>query len=165
MGFEETVGAESRSRFPTAFVLGLVIVAIVFGGFILVLHATHRQAADVAARPLPFGAAEKEYAARIHFTDIQMATANNMINQQFTYVAGTIANDGTQVITGLEVSVEFSDPFKQVVLRDTSRLIGSKDAPLPAGQHRDFQITLDGALPDTWDHQYPAIRVTGLVLQ
>jgi hypothetical protein len=165
MGFEETVGAEPRSRFPAAFVLGLIVVALVFGGFVLLLHTTHRQAVTVATRPLPFGPAEKEYAARIHFTGIQMATANNMINQQFTYVAGTIENDGTQTIAGLEVSVEFSDPFKQAVLRETSRLIGSKDAPLPAGQHRDFQITLDEALPDTWDHQYPAIRVTGLVLQ
>ena len=165
MGFEETVGAERKSRFPTAFVLGIIIVLLVFGGFALLLHVTHRQTVDSKTRPLPFGPAEQAYSASIHFEDIKMATANNMLNQQFTYVAGTIDNSGVQNIAGLEVTLEFFDPFNQIVLRNTSRLIGPGDAPLPAGQHRDFQITLEQALPDTWNHQYPAIHVTGLVLQ
>lgn len=165
MGFEETVAGDSRSRFPLAFVLGLFIVLVVFGGFALLLHVTHRQAAVVKSQPLPFGPAQQAYASSIHFTGIQMATAHNMLNQQFTYVAGTIENAGVRNIAALEVTLEFDDPFKQIVLRNTSRLIASGDAPLPAGQHRDFQITLEQALPDTWDHQYPSIRVTGLLLQ
>jgi len=165
MGFEETVGAEPKSRFPLAFLLGVIVVAIVLGLFVLAMHSTHRQAVAVATKPLPFGPAEQAYADSIHFGDIQMATAHNMLNQQFTYVAGTIDNAGVRNIAGLDVTLVFSDPFNQTVLRHTSRLIGAGDAPLPAGQHRDFQITLDEALPDTWNHQYPSIHVTGLLLQ
>jgi len=165
MGFEETVGAEPRSRFPLAFVVGIVVVAIVFGALGLALHFSHRQAVAVATKPLPFGPAEEGYAPSIHFDGIQMATAHNMLNQQFTYVAGTINNAGVRNIAGLDVTLVFSDPFNQVVLRHPARLIGAGDAPLPAGQPRDFQITLDEALPETWNHQYPAIHVTGLLLQ
>lgn len=165
MGFEETVGAEPKNRFPAAFILGIVIVAVIFGGLALLLHFTHRQAVTVATRPLPFGAAEQAYASGIHFEGVRMATAHNMLNQQFTYVAGTIDNSGVRNIAGLDVTLVFSDPFHQVVLRDTTRLIGANDTPIPAGQHRDFQITLDETLPDTWDHQYPSIRVAGLLLQ
>jgi hypothetical protein len=165
MGFEETVGTEPPSRFPAAFVLGMIIVLVVFGSVAAALHFTHRHAVDAATRPLPFGPSEQAYAESIHFEGLQMATANNMLNQQFTYVAGTIDNAGVENLAGLEVTLEFSDPFHQVVLRETSRLISSKDPPLPAGQHRDFQITLEEALPNMWNHQYPTIRVTGLVLE
>jgi len=164
MGFEETVGAERPSRFPAAFVLGLIIVAIVFGTLGLLLHFTHKQAVDATAKPFPFGPAEQAYAKGIHFDSIQMATANNMLNQQFTYVAGTVENAGAQSVAGLDVTIEFSDPFKQIILRQSERLIGPKDAPLAAGEKRDFQVTIEQAVPDTWDHQYPAFHVTGLVL-
>jgi len=35
---------------------------------------------------------------------------------------------------------------------------------LAAGQHVDFQITLDH-IPSDWNRQYPSIRIVGLVLQ
>jgi hypothetical protein len=96
--------------------------------------------------------------------DIQLAYATNFLNQDFTYVAGTVLNDGPRKVRGLEVTVEFHDPFHQVILRNSNQLIGSKDASLDAGQHRDFQIQMEH-LPAQWDKQYPAIRVTGLNLE
>ncbi len=78
-----------------------------------------------------------------------------MLNQEFTYVAGTISNDGDRTLRGLEVSVEFRDPFDQVILREKpERLIGSGDAPLSGGQRRDFQVTLEH-VPVEWNRQYP----------
>ncbi len=159
---ESSYSAERR-RFPLAFALGILLVAIIFGSFV-VLTRHMRSPAQASAVKLPFGTAEHAYAERIHFTGIQMARATNFLKQEFTYVAGTIQNDGVQNIGALQVAVEFHDDLNQVVLRETEVLIAPNSEPLPAGQRRDFQITLEH-IPAEWNHQYPSINVTGLILQ
>jgi len=159
----ETPYREERRRLPAAFLAGAVIVILIFGGFLLLTHVMRSHDSPTVVK-LPFGPAEQAYAPHIQFLDIQLAHATNFLNQDFTYVAGTVLNDGTRKVRGLEVTVEFHDPFHQVILRDSNQLIGSKDAPLDAGQHRDFQIQMEH-LPAQWDKQYPAIRVTGLNLE
>ena len=154
---------EDRSRLPMALAAGAGVVLLLIAGLMLVTRITrsHGPAAEVN---LPFGPAEQAYAERIHFMDIQMARATNFLNQEFTYVAGTISNDGTRTLRALEVTLEFHDPIKQVVLRETRRLPEVSARPLDGGQRRPFQITLDH-VPATWDQQYPSIRVSGLILE
>ena len=159
---ESSYSAERR-RFPVAFLLGFLVVAIIFGSFV-VLTRHMRSPAQASAVKLPFGPAEEAYAERIHFTGIQLARATNFLKQEFTYVAGTIENDGVQNIAAMQVAVEFHDDLNQVILRETEVLIAPKSDPLPAGQSRDFQITLEH-IPAEWNHQYPSINVTGLILQ
>src|SRR5271155_2739424 len=124
---------EDRSRLLVAFAAGAVVVLLLVAGLVLLVHFTgkHGPAAEVK---LPFGAAEQAYAERIHFLNVQMARATNFLNQEFTYVAGTISNDGTRTVRGLEVTLEFHDPIGQVVLRETERLIGASEAPIDGGQ-------------------------------
>ena len=93
-----------------------------------------------------------------------MAHSTNFLNQEFTFIAGTLSNGGDRAIGALEVEIVFRDPFNQVVLRDTERLIGSAAQPLGAGQQRDFQVVLE-RLPSDWNRQYPSIRATGLLLE
>jgi hypothetical protein len=162
MSPEEIPQRRERSQFPIAFAAGAVIVLLLLGGLILLSRGSHPNR-PAAVMKLPFGSPEQAYAERIHFKDIQMAKANNFLNQEFTYVAGTVMNDGTRSIRGLEVKMEFHDPFNQVILKETEQLIGAKDAPLGGGQPRDFQITLEH-VPAEWNQQYPSIRVTGLIL-
>ncbi len=38
-----------------------------------------------------------------------MARAKNLLNQEFTYLGGTISNDGAQNIKAMEVTIEFHD--------------------------------------------------------
>jgi len=158
----ENTDREDRSRLPIALAAGAGVVLLLFGGLMFVsrIMRTHGPAATEA---LPFGAAERAYAQRIHFTNMQMARATNFLNQEFTYIAGTISNDGTRTLQRLQVTLEFHDPLNQVVLRETQLLITSPARPLDGGQRRDFQITLDH-VPATWDQQYPSIRVSGIVL-
>jgi hypothetical protein len=153
-----------RSRVPLTFAIGLAIVFLVAGGVVLISRATQpKQIA--AAQKLPFGPAEQAYASELQFQNIRLAQSSNLLNQQFTYVAGTLINKGPRTIRALEVVVEFHDPFKQVVLRDDNRLIEKTDTPLGAGKQQDFTITVEQGVPSEWDQQYPAIRVTGLVLE
>jgi hypothetical protein len=159
----ETSYREERSRLPVALLAGAVIVLLIFGGFLLLAHVMHSHTAATVVN-LPFGPTEQAYAPHVQFLDIQLAHATNFLNQDFTYVAGTIFDDGPRKVRGLEVTVEFHDPFHQVILRDTNQLIGPGDAPLDPGKHRDFQIQMEH-LPVEWDKQYPSIRVTGLALE
>jgi hypothetical protein len=143
---------EERSRLPMAFGAGLIIVFILFGGVFFVTRKMH-SSGPAAEVKLPFGPTEQAYSERIHFTDMHMAKATNFLNQEFTYVAGA-----------MDVSIEFRDPFKQVILRDSEHLIGSDTAALIAGQKGTFQVSVEH-LPAEWNHEYPIIRVTGLVLE
>ncbi|MFZ0582280.1 MAG: hypothetical protein WAN72_19685 [Candidatus Acidiferrales bacterium] len=159
----ESSYSKERRRFPLAFALGILVVAIIFGSFVL-LTRHMRSPAQASALKLPFDPAEQAYAERIHFTGIQLARATNFLKQEFTYVAGTMQNDGVQNIAAMQVAVEFHDDLNQVILRETEVLIAPHSDPLPAGQRRDFQITLEH-IPAEWNHQYPSINVTGLILQ
>jgi hypothetical protein len=159
----ENADREAGSRLPVALAAGAGVVLLLFGGLMLVSRAL-RTHGPAAAEMLPFGAAEQAYVQRVHFTNMQMARATNFLNQEFTYIAGTISNDGTRTLRRLEVTLEFHDPMKQVVLRETQLLITSPARPLDGGQRRDFQVTLEH-IPLTWDQQYPSIRVSGVVLE
>jgi hypothetical protein len=154
---------EERSRFPIAFGAGLLIVLILFGGVFLLTRKMHSKGPSIEVQ-LPFGPAEQAYAERIHFSDLHMAKATNFLNQEFTYVAGTMTNEGDRDIKAMDVTIEFRDPFKQVILKDSEHFIGSDTATLAAGRAGTFQASVEH-LPAEWNHEYPVIRVTGLVLQ
>lgn len=155
--------AEEGSRFPAAFVAGAIVVLLFLGGIVLLSRWTqsHGPGAKVT---LPFGPAEQAYAEHIHFRDIQMARATNFLNQEFTYVAGIVSNDGARTLHGLEVQLEFHDPFKQVILREKQQLVGPGTRPLEGGERRAFQVTLEH-VPSEWDQQYPSIQITGLIVE
>jgi hypothetical protein len=156
-------GMESeRSRFPAAFAAGAGIVLVVALVLVLFTRGTQPRGAQPVQK-LPFGPVEQAYAAHIQFSGIQMAQSSNLLNQQFIYVAGTIANDGSQIVRALEAEFDFHDQFNQVVLRETQRLIVTGAPSLAAGQHQDFQITLE-YVPSDWNRQYPSIHVVGLLL-
>src|SRR5437879_5192119 len=63
-----------------------------------------------------------------------------------------------------EITLEFHDPFNQVVLRDKQRLFSATAAPLAPNDRRDFQLGYE-TLPVQWNQAYPTIRITGLQLQ
>ena len=153
---------EEKSAFPVAFGIGIVVVILLVAGFVLATRLSRSKAP--AAQPLPFGPAEQAAAERIHFLDPQMAQASNYLNQTITYVAGTISNDGVATVREVEVAIEFHDPFNQVFLRETRRLLGPNAKPIGGGARRDFEVTLD-YVPAEWNQQYPSIRITGLQLE
>ena len=161
---QPTTRRNEGGRFPAAFVAGLIIVFIVVACAVGLSRYAHSRESAAASAKLPFGPVEQAYANNIHFDGITMARATNLLNQQFTYVSGTTTNAGSRSIRTLEVTIEFRDPFNQVILRDTEQLVTPANPLLGAGEHRDFQITMEH-IPAEWNQQYPVFRVTGLVLQ
>ena len=164
METEAHTGREETNRFPAAFIAGLCIVFVLAAGLVILTRLT-RSEAPGANDKLPFGSAEQAYAQQIHFQGGQMSQATNLLNQEFTYVAGTVSNQGSRAVRALDVTFEFRDPFNQLILRDPQRLVDLAADPLKAGQSRDFQITLGAHLPSEWNRQYPAIHITGMILE
>ena len=157
------VEGEEKRHFWISLALGAgVVVALALA--VVFLTRPRGAGGPGAVQHLPFGPGEQAYATHIHFLDLQMSRASNLLNQEVTYVAGQISNDGVRTIREVEVTFEFHDPFNQVVLRETRWLLGARPRPLEGGQRREFQISLE-FVPQTWNQQYPSIQVTGLELE
>lgn len=153
---------EKSSGFPVAFLAGAGIMALLLGGLYFWTQPSGTEAPHAPPR-LPMGAAEQAYAARIQFLEIKMSRAANFLNQEVTFLFGTVSNEGNRTLRDMEVTVEFRDLLNQLVLRETQRLFGARPAPLPGGQRREFQLTFE-RVPADWNRQYPSLRITGLLL-
>ena len=154
---------EDKSRTPAPFVAGIVVVGLLLGVVVLLMRHT-RPTESAVEEHLPMTATEQAYARQIRFFDLRMSRAANFLNQEVTFVFGMAANDGSRTVRDIEATIEFHDLFNQVILRDTRRVLGPRTAPLGPGQHREFQFGFEH-VPADWNHQYPSIRVTGLLLE
>lgn len=156
---------ERHSR-TTPFLIGIVVVLIVFGAFYAAMNFSvgGSGTAATARKPLPFGPAEQAYVAQIKIGGLSLSAYENMFHQKVTYLNGAISNQGPRTIRAAEVTVEFYDASNKLALRDTRRIIDDDTRPLESGETRDFQIGFE-AIPDTWNHRFPAIRITGLDLK
>jgi hypothetical protein len=154
---------DAGRRSPAVLIIGAAALIVLIG----VLYWASQYAPPPPTPkeiPLSMGPPEQEYIAHIEFLEPQVSRAANFLNQEVTFVFGTVKNNGPRPIRQIEVTLEFHDVFKQVVLRDKERLFSPDAIPLETGHMRDFQITYE-TLPAQWDQAYPAIRVTGLALQ
>jgi hypothetical protein len=93
-----------------------------------------------------------------------MSRAANFLNQEVTYLSGTVANQGDRGVREIEVTIEFRDTLNQVVLRDARRLLGKVGGRLAPGERRDFRIAFDH-VPADWNVQMPSVRIGGLELE
>jgi hypothetical protein len=160
-----TTDNSQKSGMAAAFLAGAVVVAILIVGITFVLRHTTKSAGPVATPEahLPFGPDEKQAASHIRFDNIELSAATNLLNQRFTYVTGTVTNDGSRAIEDVEVTIEFRDILNQVALRDTRRVFGPGADPLATGQNRDFSITFE-SFPNDWNHRLPSIQIVGVQL-
>jgi len=154
---------EPKSRAPMVLLVGAAAALLLIGVFYLVGRLAPTPVKPVE-QPLPMGSAEQEYAPQIKFLEPKVARAANFLNQEVTFVFGTVLNNGPRPVRQIEITLEFHDVFNQVVLRDTQRLFSPTAVPLAPGDRRDIQLGYE-TLPAQWNQAYPTIRITGLQLQ
>ncbi len=156
-------GQETSRRSPLVLIIGAGALLVL----IAVLYWASRYAPAPVQRPLipvSMGPAETDYIPHIEFLEPQVARATNFLNQEVTFVFGTVKNNGPRPIRQIEVTLEFHDVFGQVVLRDKDRLFSEDAIPLESYHTRDFQITYE-TMPIQWNQAYPTLTITGLALQ
>ncbi len=152
---------QSTSRVPSAFLAGLLVMGVLIALVWLVSGKVTKQSGPA---PLAFGEAEKAYAPRIVFKNIQMSRAENFLKQEVTVVGGTIENKGNMDVVQMTFAVEFRDFEGQVVLREEVRYPDSKLPRIPASGERDFVLNFE-KVPTSWSQQYPQFVITGLALE
>jgi len=154
------IPTEERSRLPVAFLIGIVIVALLVGGA-LIASKYSTPAVSEEDKPLPMGPAELAYASQIHFLEPKLAARLIFLNQEVTYVFCTVENSGNRKVQQIEITLEFHDPFNQEVLRDKQRLFLATAPPFLPGQQRDVQIPYEHISAE-WNNVFPSIVVSGL---
>ena len=159
----EHIMEEEKSRAPIVLLVGVVAALLLIGVFYVIGRLTPAPTKAVE-QPLPMGPAEQAYVPQIQFLEPKVARAANFLNQEVTFVFGTVLNNGPRPIRQIEVTLEFHDPFNQVVLRDKQRLFSPTAIPLAPHDRRDFQLGYE-TLPVQWNQGYPTITITGLRLQ
>src|SRR5579883_2486370 len=119
---------DEKSRAPLVLIIGIV-AALILIGVVYGIGRLTPAPAKVAEQPLPMGPAEQAYVQNIQFLEPQVGRAANFLNQEVTFVFGTVLNNGPRAIRQIQVTLEFHDVFNQVVLRDTLRLFSNTAVP------------------------------------
>ena len=157
-----------KKEFPWPIAIGAAVVLIVVAVITLVMYKPAPQPGERRDTP--------PYAANLQLRDIKMATANNYVGGSVTYLEGTIANTGSQTVTGVTVEATFLNGMNQVVQQEylpvmvTQERPGYSDnvdlsrAPLPPGKSAAIRITLEHVSTD-WNGAYPALRIVGVKTQ
>jgi len=157
------VSTKERSDFPLAFLAGVGIMLLLLAGAYFLTRQS-KPPGPVVEEHLPLDDAAKAYAERIHFTDLSVGRAANFLNQEVTFLFGSVVNDGPKSVRGLELTLEFRDLLNQVVLRETRILVDRRIAPLAAGEKREFQLTFE-KIPAEWNQAVPNVSVRGLIVE
>ena len=161
MAFQVEPSEKRRSLLPFL-LIGAVVVAAAVAIFAWMGEQPSGPAPAVA--PMPFGAAEKAYASQLKFEQMKVSRFANMLNQEVTYLDGTVVNQGNRTVANVQLTVEFFNVENQVVKRQTLPLLGYGAAPIPPGTSREFRLGFE-QIPDDWDMQVPGVRVTGILLR
>lgn len=116
------------------------------------------------------------YAASLKLSDFKMNAVKNFIGATITYLDGTVTNAGNRTVTRVVVEVKFKDDIGQLAQREEIPLQVLKTtgpypeawdfsvSPLGPSQSQAFRLTFD-RISEQWNHQYPEIQVTGVVLK
>src|SRR2546428_12927245 len=108
---------EEKSRAPMVLLVGTAAALLLIGVFYLVGRLTPAPTKAVE-QPLPMGPAEQAYVPQIQFLEPKVARAANFLNQEVTFVFGTVLNNGPRQIRQIEITLEFHDPFNHARFSD-----------------------------------------------
>jgi hypothetical protein len=133
-------------------------------GGIYLLTRESRPAGPVVDEHLPMDDTARAYAERIRFTELSVGRATNFLNQEVTFLFGTVTNEGTKTVRGLEIELDFRDLLNQTALREMQYVVGLRSAPLAPGEKREFQLTFE-TVPAGWNQAVPGITIRGLVIE
>jgi hypothetical protein len=157
--------ASSLKRSPaTSAIAAALIVAFVVGLWFLLGPEQNREKPVATENPaLAMTPVEQEYRKKIEVGNLAFSRAENFLHQEVTIMNGEMYNGGTEAVSGLRITTEFSDDMNQVVLRETRGVLGTPELVLAPGERRTFEISFDH-VPNSWNMQQPAVRVEYLHL-
>ena len=158
------LSSEHESNWRPIF-LGVALVVAVVGVIALLLRS----------QPKAAGASHL-YAANLKLSDLKMSAAENFVGASVTYLDGTVTNTGDKTVTHAVVHVTFKDSLGQIAQAEDIPLrilqtsgpypdaVDLSASPLAPGQSKPFRLTFEHVSTD-WNHEYPELQVTDVVLK
>lgn len=140
--------------------LGAALLAGVLAFFFL--RGTNRQTPQPAAETQAgAGPEERAYAANVGVDRLEISRAENFLHQEVTTISGEITNGGNCALAGVELTIEFYDQLNQIAQRETRSLFGPPGPPIPAGDHREFEVSFEH-ISTAWNMRAPIVKVTAV---
>jgi hypothetical protein len=155
--------SEPRTRVVTIVMASVVAVAMILTLWNLLQPFAVRKAPRPEVVNLKMAPAEQDYLENVQIGNVSLSRAENFIHQEVTILNGEVYNAGTAVVSGLRLTVTFSDQMNQIVLRETRGILGAPELPLAPGERRSFEISFDH-VPNSWNLQQPVVAVAYLQL-
>lgn len=148
---------ENKTRVFVALAAALLIVALAF----YFVRGTTQAPQPAAGTQTGLGPEERAYAANVGVDRLEISRAENFLHQEVTTISGEITNGGNRALAGVELTIEFYDVMNQIAQRETRSLFGPPGPPIPAGDHREFEVSFEH-ISTAWNMRAPTIKVSGL---
>lgn len=164
--FQDQEPQESKPKSsPVTMGIAVALVAAILLSLWLLFEPlkSQKRATLTDTLDLNMSSAEQEYSKKIEIGNITLSRAENFLHQEVTTLTGEVHNGGTEPVAGLRLTAEFSDEMNQVVLRESRKVLGTPEMELAPGERRAFEISFEH-IPDAWNMQAPAMRVSYLQL-
>jgi hypothetical protein len=148
----------NKTRVFVALGAALVIGALAF----YFVRGANRAAPQPAVESRAgLGPEERAYAANVGVDRLEISRAENFLHQEVTTISGEITNGGNRALAGVELTIEFYDEMSQIAQRETRSLFGPPGPPIPAGDHREFEVSFEH-ISTAWNMRAPVVKITGL---
>jgi type II secretory pathway pseudopilin PulG len=148
----------SRDRGVATIIVILIVagvMALLLAGYLYFRSPALAPARSVAGRALR--EEQKAYIPWLEFTDAHMSAAENFLGGTVTYLDVRVTNKGARPIRQLDVQLEFTDTFNQVVLRETAYPVTERTPALKPGESRAFQVRFEH-MPADWNQAPPRMK-------
>lgn len=148
----------------------LLVLGAAGAGLWLLFTTPDVKPPSIPRRLPPLGAEEKAYADKIEVSNMELSRWANFLGQEIVYLDAVVTNHGDRPVVALELTLEFTDPYGQLVLRQTIRPIGARfsavgapESSLGPGEQRAIRAGFEN-LPPSWNQGAPSIQISGLLL-
>lgn len=143
-----------------------VVAALLAGALAFFLMRSPSKPSAPASGATPaqhgtLGPEERAYLGNVGVDHLEVSRAENFLHQEVTTISGEVSNGGARPLAGVELTLEFSDEANQVTQREVRTLFGPPGPPIPAGDHREFEVSFEH-ISAMWNMRPPATRVTAL---
>ena len=103
----------------------------------------------------------KAYTDNLALSQVEMKAAEAFAGQQVVEILGKITNKGDRPIGVVEVTCVFFDAYGQIVLRQRTPIVRSRDGGLKPGETKSFRMPFD-ELPESWNQALPSLVVANI---
>lgn len=158
----EPSGSKPKTSVFTIAMSAVVLLAVLVSFYFVFAPLGSRRATSVQETvAVKMSPAEEEYRQRIAVDKIEMSRAENFLHQEVTTLSAELYNSGNEPVSAVVLTTEFSDTMNQIVLRETRQVLGTPAVSLAPGERKPVAISFEH-VPDTWNMQAPAVRVSHL---